>query len=43
MAETSLALRRCTGHDRNIAVDLLQLASLTLDRNQQARASALLC
>jgi predicted ATPase len=43
MLEASLALRRRTGHAHNIAVDLLNLASLTLDRHQPTQASALLC
>ena len=43
MLEAALTLRRRTGHDHNIAVGLTQLAWLTIDRNELARASALLC
>lgn len=43
MAEASLALRRRTGHEHNTAVDLLQVADLTLELNRQPRAHALLC
>jgi tetratricopeptide (TPR) repeat protein len=43
MLEASLTLRRSIGHDHNIAVDLIQLANLTITRNDSACANAQLC
>ena len=40
--EASLTLRRRTGHEHNIACDLIQLTGLTVKLNDSARASALL-